>query len=92
MPEMQQACSAIFALDAQGAQVNLGALSAVLTEKDMAELAQLLARNADLNLTEQDIEMFLARIRRSLPKSSQAGSMSASELQSYLENLGKEKA
>ena len=55
-------------------------------------LAQLLARNADLNLTDQDIEMFLARIRKSLPKSSKAGSMSADELQNYLQSLQKEKS
>lgn len=92
MPEMQQVCSAIFALDAQGAQVSLSALGAVLNEQDMAQLAQLLARNADLNLTDQDIEMFLSRIRKSLPKSSKAGSMSTEELQSYLQSLEKEKS
>ena len=74
LPEMQQVCSAIFALDSQGAAVSLSALGAVLSEQDLAQLAQLLARNADLNLTDQDIEMFLARIRKSLPKSSKAGS------------------
>ena len=47
---------------------------------------------ADLNLTDQDIEMFLARIRKSLPKSSKAGSMSADELQNYLQSLQKEKS
>lgn len=92
MPQMQQVCSAIFALDSQGAQVSLSALGAVLSEQDLAQLAQLLARNADLNLTDQDIEMFLARIRKSLPKSSKAGSMSAEELQNYLQSLEKEKS
>ena len=89
LPEMQQVCSAIFALDSQGAAVSLSTLGAVLSEQD---LAQLLARNADLNLTDQDIEMFLARIRKSLPKSSKAGSMSADELQNYLQSLQKEKS
>ena len=92
LPEMQQVCSAIFALDSQGAEVSLSALGAVLSEQDLAQLAQLLARNADLNLTDQDIEMFLARIRKSLPKSSKAGSMSADELQNYLQSLQKEKS
>ena len=92
LPEMQQVCSAIFALDSQGAAVSLSALGAVLSEQDLAQLAQLLARNADLNLTNQDIEMFLARIRKSLPKSSKAGSMSADELQNYLQSLQKEKS
>ena len=92
MPEMQQVCSAIFALDSQGAQVSLSALGAVLSEEDLAQLAQLLARNADLNLTDQDVEMFLGRIRKSLPKSSKAGSMSAEELQNYLQSLEKEKS
>ncbi len=92
MPEMQQVCSAIFALDGQGAQVSLSALGAVLSEEDLAQLAQLLARNADLNLTDQDVEMFLGRIRKSLPKSSKAGSMSAEELQNYLQSLEKEKS
>lgn len=92
LPEMQQVCSAIFALDSQGAAVSLSALGAVLSEQDLAQLAQLLARNADLNLTDQDIEMFLARIRKSLPKSSKAGSMSADELQNYLQSLQKEKS
>ena len=92
LPEMQQVCSAIFALDSQGAAVSLSALGAVLSEQDLSQLAQLLARNADLNLTDQDIEMFLARIRKSLPKSSKAGSMSADELQNYLQSLQKEKS
>ena len=92
LPEMQQVCSAIFALDSQGAAVSLSALGAVLSEQDLAQLAQLLARNADMNLTDQDIEMFLARIRKSLPKSSKAGSMSADELQNYLQSLQKEKS
>lgn len=92
LPEMQQVCSAIFALDSQGAAVSLSTLGAVLSEQDLAQLAQLLARNADLNLTNQDIEMFLARIRKSLPKSSKAGSMSADELQNYLQSLQKEKS
>ena len=92
LPEMQQVCSAIFALDSQGAAVSLSALGAVLSEQDLAQLAQLLARNADLNLTDQDIEMFLTRIRKSLPKSSKAGSMSADELQNYLQSLQKEKS
>ena len=92
LPEMQQVCSAIFALDSQGAAVSLSALGAVLSEQDLAQLAQLLARNADLNLTDQDIEMFLVRIRKSLPKSSKAGSMSADELQNYLQSLQKEKS
>ena len=92
LPEMQQVCSAIFALDSQGAAVSLSALGTVLSEQDLAQLAQLLARNADLNLTDQDIEMFLARIRKSLPKSSKAGSMSADELQNYLQSLQKEKS
>ncbi len=92
MPEMQKVCSAIFALDGQGAQVSLSALGAVLSEEDLAQLAQLLARNADLNLTDQDVEMFLGRIRKSLPKSSKAGSMSAEELQNYLQSLEKEKS
>ena len=92
LPEMQQVCSAIFALDSQGAAVSLSALGAVLSEQDLAQLAQLLARNADLNLADQDVEMFLARIRKSLPKSSKAGSMSADELQNYLQSLQKEKS
>ena len=92
LPEMQQVCSAIFALDSQGAAVSLSALGAVLSEQDLAQLAQLLARNAALNLTDQDREMFLARIRKSLPKSSKAGSMSADELQNYLQSLQKEKS
>ena len=92
LPEMQQVCSAIFALDSQGAAVSLSTLGAVLSEQELAQLAQLLARNADLNLTDQDIEMFLARIRKSLPKSSKAGSMSADELQNYLQSLQKEKS
>ena len=92
LPEMQQVCSAIFALDSQGAAVSLSALGAVLSEQELAQLAQLLARNADLNLTDQDIEMFLTRIRKSLPKSSKAGSMSADELQNYLQSLQKEKS
>ena len=91
MPEMQQACSALFALDAQGAEVSLAALAPSMGEQQLADLARLLARNADLSLTAQDVEMFLERIRKSLPKSSKAGEMSAGELQRYWDDLKKDK-
>ena len=54
-------------------------------------LARLLARNADLSLTAQDVEMFLGRIRKSLPKRRKAGEMSAGELQRYWDDLKKDK-
>ena len=54
-------------------------------------LSQLLARNYDIALTDQDVELYMDRMERSLPRSREAGKMSVQELDDYLETLRRKK-
>ena len=69
----------------------LGVLSSLLSEQDIATLSQLLARNYDVPLSDEDVELYVDRMERSLPKSRQAGKMTAEELDAYLESLRRKK-
>lgn len=87
MPEIQQIYSAILQCYQQGIQPDLSVLGPMLPEQQLNLLSQLLARNADINITPEDLDMFMARIERSLPKSAQAAQMNQDELSSYLDKL-----
>lgn len=87
MPEIQQIYGAILKCYQQGIQPDLSVLGSVLPEQQLNLLSQLLARNADITITPEDLEMFMTRIERSLPKSSQAAQMDQAQLSSYLNNL-----
>lgn len=87
MPEIQQIYSAILQCHRQGIRPDLSVLGPMLPEQQLNLLSQLLARNADITITAEDLEMFMTRIERSLPKSSQAAQMDQDELSSYLEKL-----
>lgn len=91
MPEMQQACEAIFKSYEKGVTVELATLAPLLPEAAVTELSGILARNHDVGLTARDVDMYLARIEQSLPKSTQAGRMSSQELEDYLERLRNKK-
>ena len=87
MPDMQQSYAAILQCHQQGIPADLSTLGSVLPEEQITLLSQLLARNADISITPTDLEMFLTRIERSMPKSTQAAQMDHSELENYLDKL-----
>ncbi len=86
-PQMQKVCAAVFSLYEQGGPVNLPALGALLEEQQISQLGQLLARNADVALTQQDLELFLSRMEQSQPKSQKAAEMPVEELDEYIRSL-----
>lgn len=91
-PQMQKVCAAVFSLYEQGGPVNLAALGALLDEQQISQLGQLLARNADVALTQKDLELFLSRIEQSQPKSQKAADMPVEELDEYIRSLRDRKA
>lgn len=91
-PQMQKVCAAVFSLYEQGGPVNLAALGALLDEQQISQLSQLLARNADVALTQKDLELFLTRIEQSQPKSQKAADMPVEELDEYIRSLRDRKA
>lgn len=91
MEDMRNAYTAICSCQARGVQPELGVLSGMLSEEEIATLSQLLARNYDIALTDQDVELYMDRMERSLPRSREAGKMSVQELDDYLETLRRKK-
>ncbi len=91
MEDMRNAYEAICSCQARGVTPELGVLSSLLSEQDIATLSQLLARNYDVPLSDEDVELYVDRMERSLPKSRQAGKMTAEELDAYLESLRRKK-
>ena len=91
MEDMRNAYTAICSCQARGVQPELGVLSGMLSEEEIATLSQLLARNYDIALTDQVVELYMDRMERSLPRSREAGKMSVQELDDYLETLRRKK-
>ena len=91
MEDMRNAYTAICSCQARGVPPELGVLSGMLSEEEIATLSQLLARNYDIALTDQDVELYMDRMERSLPRSREAGKMSVQELDDYLETLRRKK-
>ena len=91
MEDMRNAYTSICSCQARGVQPELGVLSGMLSEEEIATLSQLLARNYDIALTDQDVELYMDRMERSLPRSREAGKMSVQELDDYLETLRRKK-
>ena len=87
MEDMRNAYTAICGCQARGVPPELGVLSGMLSEEEISTLSQLLARNYDIALTDQDVELYMDRMERSLPRSREAGKMSVQELDDYLETL-----
>ena len=91
MEDMRNAYTAICGCQARGVPPELGVLSGMLSEEEISTLSQLLARNYDIALTDQDVELYMDRMERSLPRSREAGKMSVQELDDYLETLRRKK-
>lgn len=91
-PQAKSACEAVFRLYDHGETVNMAALAGLLSEEELAWLSSLLARNAEVGISELDLDLFLDRLEQSMPKSSSAGGMSMQELGEYWETLKNRKA
>lgn len=91
MEDMRESYIAICKVAEEGGIPSLGALSQRVEEKTLSTLSQLLARNHDVSPSARDMELYMDRMEQSLPKSQKAGSMSAQELESYLESLKQKK-
>ncbi len=77
---------------AGGEEIDLTALSADLPDETMALLSQVLARNYDVGVSGEDVEMYLSRIENSRPFSSTAAQRTPEELAAYIESLKEKKA
>lgn len=87
LPDMQQACQAVFNCYDRGVTAELATLAPEVTPETLSLLSAILARNHDVAITRQDVEMYLDRIEQSFPKSAQAAQMSPEELEAYIRSL-----
>lgn len=71
--------------------LDLASLSGELPDETVALLGRILARNYDVGLSADDVEMYLRRIEESQPESSRAGDKSADELAQYMDRLREKK-
>ena len=91
LPDMQQACRAVFDCADRGVAAELATLAPEVTPETLSLLSAILARNHDVAITRQDVEMYLDRIEQSFPKSAQAARMSPEELEAYIQSLREKK-
>ncbi len=91
LPDMQQACRAVFDCADRGVTAELATLAPEVTPETLSLLSAILARNHDVAITRQDVEMYLDRIEQSFPKSAQAARMSPEELEAYIQSLREKK-
>ena len=91
LPDMQQACQAVFNCYDRGVTAELATLAPEVTPETLSLLSAILARNHDVAITRQDVEMYLDRIEQSFPKSAQAAQMSPEELEAYIRSLREKK-
>ena len=91
LPDMQQACQAVFNCYDRGVAAELATLAPEVTPETLSLLSAILARNHDVAITRQDVEMYLDRIEQSFPKSAQAAQMSPEELEAYIRSLREKK-
>ena len=91
LPDMQQACRAVFDCADRGVAAELATLAPEVTPETLSLLSAILARNHEVAITRQDVEMYLDRIEQSFPKSAQAARMSPEELEAYIQSLREKK-
>ena len=91
LPEIQQAIRALYQCADSGQPVNITALSALLDEKTLAEVVRLQARNHDLRLVRQDIDMYLERLRHAVPVSQKAAHSSDADFKQLFDSITREK-
>ncbi|MDD4850878.1 MAG: DNA primase, partial [Gemmiger sp.] len=92
LPEIRHAIEAVYRCADHAIEPNLTGLAAFLTAEERAQVAQVLAQNGELTLTAQDVDMYLGRVRKAVPKSTEAAKMTGDELESYIAALKREKA
>ena len=91
LPEMQEACRAIWQCADNGTPVNLTSIGPLVSEGVVPQLSMVLAQNIDLTPSRRDIDMYLERIRQATPKSAQAGKTSDDEFRQLFDSIVKEK-
>lgn len=91
LPEMQEACRAIWQCADSGAPINLTSIGPLVSEGVVPQLSMVLAQNIDLTPSRRDIDMYLERIRQATPKSAQAGKTSDDEFRRLFDSIVKEK-
>ena len=82
---------AVFNCYDRGVAAELATLAPEVTPETLSLLSAILARNHDVAITRQDVEMYLDRIEQSFPKSAQAAQMSPEELEAYIRSLREKK-
>lgn len=91
LPEMQEACRAIWQCADSGTPVNLTSIGPLVSEGVVPQLSMVLAQNIDLTPSRRDIDMYLERIRQATPKSAQAGKLNDEEFRQLFNSIAKEK-
>ena len=81
---------AVTALDASET-ADIASLAGHLPEETLALISRILAQNYDVGFTEQDVDMYLARIEGGQPGSAAAAHSTAQQIDSYLRELKEKK-
>ncbi|MEG1153244.1 MAG: DNA primase [Ruthenibacterium sp.] len=72
--------------------IDLSAISEALPEETISLISRILAQNYDVNLSEQDVNLYLERIANSTPESARAAEKTPDELADYMQTLKQKKA
>ena len=90
-PEMQAVYRAVLSLREEGAPITLAAAAPLLEEGALNLLSKILADNAELHFGEEDLEMYLDRVKNNAFSPQLAADMSADEWTAYMEQLKNKK-
>ena len=85
--EMQAVYAAVIELKEKGEAISLATLAPLLSEEVLSLLSKILASNAGLHFTEQDLAMYIGRIRQNEFSAKKAAEMSSQELLDYINEL-----
>lgn len=91
LPEMQQIIKAIYDCWDSRQPLNVTSLGTLLEEPLLQQVVQIQAQNHDLRFARQDIDLFLERLQRAVPKSRQAAQTSSEDFRRLFASIAKEK-
>ena len=86
-----QAYRLVLAAHDAGETADIASLAGHLPEETLALISRILAQNYDGGFTEQDVDMYLARIEGGQPGSAAAAHSTAQQIDSYLRELKEKK-
>ena len=86
-----QAYRLVLAAHDAGETADIASLAGHLPEETLALISRILAQNYDVGFTEQDVDMYLARIEGGQPGSAAAAHSTAQQIDSYLRELKEKK-